>query len=89
MKVQDKTVFDEQNIFGQGMANTAFAQYFIGNSYLNPLTKPGESIVGLATSPLNRAAATTGTSIMRKQAADRSSSAPRAKVGIRRKGKMQ
>lgn len=48
MKVQDKTAFDEQNIFGQGMANTAFAQYFIGNSYLNPLTKPGESIVGLA-----------------------------------------
>lgn len=28
-------------------ANTAFAQYFIGNSYLNPLTKPGESTVGL------------------------------------------
>lgn len=27
MKVQDKTAFDEQNIFGQGMANTAFAQY--------------------------------------------------------------
>ena len=48
MKVQDKTAFDEQNIFGQGMVNTAFAQYFIGNSYLNPLTKPGESIVGLA-----------------------------------------
>ena len=48
MKVQGKTAFDEQNIFGQGMANTAFAQYFIGNSYLNPLTKPGESIVGLA-----------------------------------------
>ena len=48
MKAQDKTAFDEQNIFGQGMANTAFAQYFIGNSYLNPLTKPGESIVGLA-----------------------------------------
>ena len=87
MKVQDKTAFDEQNIFGQGMANTAIAQYFIGNSYLNPLTKPGESIVGL--SPLSRAAAITGTSIMRKLAADRSSSAPRAKVGIRRKGKMQ
>ena len=48
MKVQDKNAFDEQNIFGQGSANTAFAQYFIGNSYLNPLTKPGESVVGLA-----------------------------------------
>ena len=48
MKIQDKTAFDEQNVFGQGAANTAFAQYFIGNSYLNPLTKPGQSAVGLA-----------------------------------------
>ena len=48
MNVQDKNTFDEQNVFGQGSANTAFAQYFIGNSYLNPLTKPGESVVGLA-----------------------------------------
>ena len=48
MKIQDKAAFDEQNVFGQGMANTAFAQYFIGSSYLNPLTKPGESVVGLA-----------------------------------------
>ena len=32
----------------RALANTAFAQYFIGNSYLNPLTKPGESVVGLA-----------------------------------------
>ena len=48
MKIQNKTAFDEQNVFGQGQANTAFAQFFIGNSYLNPLTKPGESAVGLA-----------------------------------------
>ena len=48
MKIQDKAAFDERNVFGQGMANTAFAQYFIGNSYLNPLTRPGESVVGLA-----------------------------------------
>ena len=48
MKIQDKAAFDQQNVFGQGMANTAFAQYFIGNSYLNPLTRPGESAVGLA-----------------------------------------
>ena len=26
------------NIFGKGEPNDAFAQYFIGNSYLNPLT---------------------------------------------------
>jgi alkylhydroperoxidase/carboxymuconolactone decarboxylase family protein YurZ/quercetin dioxygenase-like cupin family protein len=34
--------------FGMGEPNTAFAQYFIGNSYLNPLTKPGETAVFLA-----------------------------------------
>ena len=48
MKIQDKTAFDAQNIFGQGQANTAFARFFIGHSYLNPLTKSGESTVGLA-----------------------------------------
>ncbi len=35
-------------IFGMGEPNTAFAQYFIGNSYLKPLTKQGESKVFLA-----------------------------------------
>ena len=48
MKIQEKNIFDKQNVFGQGAANTAFARYFTGNSYLNPLTKPGESVVGLA-----------------------------------------
>lgn len=31
-------------IFGLGEANSAFAQYFIGNSYLNPLTNPKETV---------------------------------------------
>lgn len=48
MKIQDKETFDKANVFGQGQANTAFAQYFIGNSYLNPLTDPKEAGVGLA-----------------------------------------
>lgn len=30
--------------FGQGEPNSAYAQYFIGNSYLKPLTDPGETI---------------------------------------------
>lgn len=34
--------------FGMGEPNVNFAQYFIGNSYLNPLTKPGESAVFIA-----------------------------------------
>lgn len=40
--------FDAQNIFGKGTLNTGFAQYFTGESFLNPLTKPGESAVFLA-----------------------------------------
>ena len=32
----------------RGAANTAYAQYFIGNSYLNPLTEAGKCPVFLA-----------------------------------------
>lgn len=42
------TPFEEKNIFGLGDENTAFAQYFIGKSYLNPLTEFGKSSVFLA-----------------------------------------
>lgn len=48
MKTEDKELFDNINIFGLGNENTAYAKYFVGNSYLNPLTVPGESAVFLA-----------------------------------------
>lgn len=48
MKITDKSEFDNQNIFGFGQENTAFARFFIGNSYLNPLTVSGECDVFLA-----------------------------------------
>ncbi len=36
---------DKPNVtFGLGEANTAYAKYFIGNSYLNPLTDPKETV---------------------------------------------
>ena len=38
MKYQSKEEFDSANHFGQGNPNDAYAQYFIGNSFLNPLT---------------------------------------------------
>jgi quercetin dioxygenase-like cupin family protein len=44
----NKQEFDEKNIFGQGEPNVNYAQFFLGNSYLNPLTKPGETAVFLA-----------------------------------------
>lgn len=48
MKMNSKAEFDKVNMFGQGNENSAFAQYFTGNSYLNPLTVPGECPVFLA-----------------------------------------
>jgi quercetin dioxygenase-like cupin family protein len=44
----NKQEFDQVNVFGQGEPNVNYAQYFIGNSYLNPLTNPGETAVFLA-----------------------------------------
>lgn len=48
MKTTDKTAFDQMNVFGEGAPNDAFAQYFIGQSYLNPLTDAATAGVGLA-----------------------------------------
>jgi quercetin dioxygenase-like cupin family protein len=48
MKFKDKAEFDKVNVFGIGAPNDAFSQYFIGQSYLNPLTKFGECPVFLA-----------------------------------------
>lgn len=38
--MNNKEEFAKINIFGLGKPNDMFAQYFTGNSYLNPLTDP-------------------------------------------------
>ena len=38
MKHPDKAAFEAANVFGTGAPNTAFAEYFTGESFLNPLT---------------------------------------------------
>ncbi len=48
MKINNKQEFDKQNIFGLGKENTAFAKYFLGNSYLKALTVPEQTAVFLA-----------------------------------------
>ena len=62
-----KAAFQREMIFPIGEPNTAYAKYFIGNSYLAPISK--EQI------PFNnvtfRAAATTGTFTMPPKAAGR------------------
>ncbi len=40
MKYENKENFEKANMFGTGKANTAYAQFFIGDSFLNPLTAP-------------------------------------------------
>lgn len=41
MRYERKEQFEKVNAFGTGTANTAYAQYFTGDSFLNPLTDPG------------------------------------------------
>lgn len=48
MKYANREEFEQVNVFGTGMPNDMFAQYFVGNSYLNPLTEMGASPVFLA-----------------------------------------
>lgn len=48
MKYLDKEEFDKDNKFGTGNPNDAFAKYFVGNSFLNPLTNPKDTAVFLA-----------------------------------------
>ena len=41
MKIMDQKEFDAQNVFGLGQANTAYAKYFIGDSFLHHATQGG------------------------------------------------
>lgn len=38
--MEDYKTFEKENMFGSGQSNDAFAQYFSGRSWLNPLTDP-------------------------------------------------
>lgn len=42
MKIMNDEEFDKENVFGKGQENTMFAEYFVGDSFLNLLTMPGE-----------------------------------------------
>ena len=72
MRYEQKEQFEKVNTFGTGTANTAYAQYFTGDSFLNPLTDPE---------------ATTGISTTRTKEAVSSCSARLARAGTRRKAR--
>lgn len=44
MKYLNKEEFDKQNVFGKGDANINYAKYFIGNSFLKPLTTSKDNL---------------------------------------------
>lgn len=48
MRVHNRETFESLNAFGFGQPNSAYAQYFSGNSYLNPLVDPQTCAVFLA-----------------------------------------
>ena len=52
MKYAPEEAFVGANAFGKGAANTAYAQYFVGNSYLNPLTDPQVTALQEGLSPV-------------------------------------
>lgn len=45
MKIMKKEEFTQADPFGLGDPNDAYAQYFLGNSYLHPLTDPQKTAV--------------------------------------------
>ena len=38
MKYHERKDFEDVNMFGTGEPNTAYAKFFVGDSFLNPLT---------------------------------------------------
>lgn len=40
----DNQNFEQSNTFGQGQPNEAYTQYFIGQSFLNPLGKTSDGV---------------------------------------------
>ena len=47
MKTANKNQFEKENVFGTGVPNSGFAQYFSGESFLNPLTDPQTCGLGI------------------------------------------
>lgn len=48
MKITNKDEFDKVNKFGTGESNDAFTEYFVGKSFLQPITQLDEANLGIA-----------------------------------------
>ena len=47
-KIVNEKEFDKVNVFGKGQPNVAYAQYFSGASFLNPLASPRDTQIFFA-----------------------------------------
>ena len=43
-KIADRKEFEKADCFGVGAPNDAYAKFFVGQSYLKPLTVPGKTV---------------------------------------------
>ena len=82
MKYENRDTFEAVNRFGTGVANTAFARYFIGESFLNPLTDPKD---GLFAANVTFEPGCRNNWHIHHATAGSSCSAQQARAGIRRK----
>lgn len=48
MKYEERAAFEQADAFEIGAPNDAYAQYFVGDSFLHPLTDPKECPVFMA-----------------------------------------
>ncbi len=86
MRYERKEQFEKVNAFGTGTANTAYAQYFTGDSFLNPLTDP-EGGLFAANATFEPGCRNNCISITRTKEAVSSYSVRLARAGTRRKAR--
>ena len=89
MEYLDKDEFENTNTFGIGIPNDAYAQYSIGNSYLNPLNEIGESAVFVANVTFEPGCRNNWHIHKASSEEVKYCSAQLVKVGIRKKAKIQ
>ena len=87
MKYLSYEEFEKANVFGKGNLNEAFAQYFIGDSFLQPLTSPNETAVFLANVTFEPGCRNNWHIHHAKKGGGQLLSVPQARAGIRRKEK--
>ena len=83
MKYEERAAFEQADAFGIGAPNDAYAQYFVGDSFLHPLTDPKECPVYMANVTFEPGCRNNWHIHHADKVVDRSLSVPPARVYIR------